>query len=254
MRSINRSTKNNAIYNNKKMFPDNAIYIVLVVLTIIGLYIGYSFWRSSSRLLTFADVSTATTIKGALLTNPTSVNFAYGGWFYVSNLPVTTNLKNLFRRDTSSTLPTINAFLEKSSAAFSVQVCVGSPDLLSAADKDMNKMTVTKSFPLQKWVNIVVSIDGGKTCDIYLDGKMISTFILGTSVTSQPGIESGIVCGPFPGYVANFKTWGYSLDPQSVWNYYLAGSGRGESLGLNDYGLQMEITKNGTTSSTLKVI
>lgn len=234
------------------LFSDSAIYIILVVITVIVLYVGYSFWRNPSKQITFEDCSTQTTIKGSLLTNPNSVNFAYGGWFYVSNFQNTNSIKNLFRRQsTANTLSTINAYLGANSTVLYVQACAGPP----SNTNEKNKLIVSKSFPLQKWVNILVSVDGGKTCDIYLDGKMVATFILKNQIYSQPDSEDGIICGPFDGYVANFKTWGYSVDPQTVWNYYLQGSGRGETLGgLDSYGLKMQITKNGDVANTLKVI
>jgi hypothetical protein len=60
--------------------------------------------------------------------------------------------------------------------------------------------------------------------------KMVSTYLLKN--TTQPDASYGILCGPVSGYLANAKNWTYSVDPQTVWNYYLRGSAeRGGILG-----------------------
>jgi hypothetical protein len=53
--------------------------------------------------------------------------------------------------------------------------------------------------------------------------KMVSTYLLKNQITTQPDASYGILCGPVSGYLANAKNWTYSVDPQTVWNYYLRG-------------------------------
>ena len=127
--------------------------------------------------------------------------------------------------------------------------------LTEASSTNDAAITVTSSVPLQKWLYLVVSVDGGTYVDIYLDGKMVKTAILSVPVTGQGASTTstdipGIVIGPFNGYVSTFTNWGYALDPQTVWSYYMKGNGN--SLGTT-YGVDMSILKNEETQSKYRL-
>jgi len=244
-------------------------YIILGVILVILLYVIYVYFSTSaSTLATIVDCSKKSTyVEGSKLSNPTSSSFTYGLWIYIRDWATVTSsstLTNIFYRTGYSTSGTgsntIHVFLEKSTPKLCVQFsdCTSGTNytkLTEASSTNDAAITVTSSVPLQKWLYLVVSVDGGTYVDIYLDGKMVKTAILSVPVTGQGASSTstdipGIVIGPFNGYVSTFTNWGYALDPQTVWSYYMKGNGN--SLGTT-YGVDMSILKNEETQSKYRL-
>jgi len=243
-------------------------YIILGVCLVILLYYIYLlFSMSASTLATIVDCSKKSTyVDGSKLSNPTSSSFAYGIWIYIRDwASVSTNgISNIFFRTgnnvTGSSKNTIHVFLESANPKLCVQFsdCTAGSNY-SKVDTDSSStsaaVTVTSAVPLQKWMYLVVSVDGGTNVDIYLDGKMVKTTVLkypisGQGATADSSTIPGIVIGPFNGYVSTFTNWGYALDPQTVWNYYMKGNGN--SLGTT-YGIDMGILKNEEIQSKYRI-
>ena len=76
---------------------------------------------------------------------------------------------------------------------------------------------------LQRWVNIVVSVNG-KTVDIYLDGKLSRSCVLPNSFKVD-GSYSGYLLsnGGFGGQIANTMMYDAALNPEMVYRNYIAG-------------------------------
>lgn len=253
----------------------NVTYIILSIILVILLYVIYIYFSSSATTLaTIVDCSLKSTyVDGSKLSNPTSSSFAYGLWIYIKDWATTTsstNVTNIFYRTgiatTGTTKNTIHVFLEKNSPKMCVQfsnsaegtnyskVTTEVVSTTSVTGTDA-AITVTTAVPLQKWMYLLVSVDSGIYVDIYLDGKMVKTAVLKNPISGQGATASttaipGIVIGPFNGYVSTFNNWGYALDPQTVWSYYMKGNGN--SLGTT-YGIDMGILKNEEVQSKYRL-
>ncbi len=76
---------------------------------------------------------------------------------------------------------------------------------------------------IQKWVCLICSVEG-RTLDIYLQGKLVRSFIL-------PGVAAGLINNnvyiggenSFNGYVSRFQYFTNSLNPQDAYNIYREG-------------------------------
>lgn len=254
-------------------------YIVLGVILVILLYVIYVYFASSaSTLATIVDCSKKSTyVDGTKLSNPTSSSFTYGLWIYIRDWASTTTttssgITNIFYRSgfttsTGTAKNTLHVFLENSSPKLCVQFSdctVGSSYTKNTEAKAPTTndtyaydaaITASSAVPLQKWLYLVVSVDGGIYVDIYIDGKMVKTAVLKYPVVGQGATTTstdvpGVVIGPFNGYVSTFTNWGYALDPQTVWSYYMKGNGN--SLGTT-YGVDMSILKNEETQSKYRL-
>lgn len=246
-------------------------YIILGVIIVILLYTIYVYFSTSaSTLATIVDCSTKSTyVDGSKLSNPSSSSFTYGLWVYIRDwASKSSGITNIFYRTclSGTSVNTIHVFLENSSPKLCVQFSDGSSGYTyskittttsaSATTRAQDAaITVTSAVPLQKWMYLVVSVDGGTYVDIYLDGKMVKTSILnnpvsGIGASSTSSSIPGIVIGPFNGYVSTFNSWGYALDPQTVWSYYMKGNGN--SLGTT-YGIDMGILKNEEVQSKYRL-
>ena len=79
------------------------------------------------------------------------------------------------------------------------------------------------NIEFQRWVNIVVAING-KTCDVYLDGKLTRSCVL----DNYFNVDSAYACtvgeaGGFGGNINTTQMYGYALSPDLVYNNYMAG-------------------------------
>lgn len=252
----------------------NILYIIIGIVSIILIYIIYIYFYSTvNTLATIIDCSIkSTNIDGAKLANPSSSSFSYGLWIYIRDWSSSTssNLTNIFYRagniTTGTAKNTLHVFLEKNSPKMCVQFsnCAAGINYTKITSEIATvgtvtgtdaAITVSNSIPLQKWIYLVVSVDGGSYVDIYLDGKMVKTAVLKYPVSGQGSSATstaipGVVIGPFNGYVSTFNNWGYSIDPQTVWSYYMKGNGN--NLGTS-YGIDMGILKGDEVQSKYRL-
>jgi len=77
---------------------------------------------------------------------------------------------------------------------------------------------------LQRWIQVTVCING-RTCDVYIDGKLARSCVLSSFFKVDPTGQSVTVVdrGGFDGYVSQVSTYNYSLNPSNVYNMYMAG-------------------------------
>ena len=240
----------------------NPLYIILgIIVFMIIAYFVYSKWFSGVNNLSSGQVNlnvktAPNPILANTLTNPNATRYSYGIWVYVNSW--NTNIfKTIFSR-----YKDIVIYLDKTA---SVLKCVVSPTLSTApstdavidlnsstyASLDSNSIMITNNFPLQKWVYITVVLDN-QTIDMYLDGKMVKSL----SITQvQPDATSNIYYGyNYDAVVNGFQRWSMTLDPQSVYNYYLSGASSISSGSLTGgYSASVSVTKNGTPTSSYKL-
>lgn len=77
---------------------------------------------------------------------------------------------------------------------------------------------------LQRWVHITVVLNG-RTCDIYMDGKLNRSCVLPSFYRVDPTGQSVSVAdrGGFDGYIGNIGTYNYALTPDAIYRTYMAG-------------------------------
>jgi len=77
---------------------------------------------------------------------------------------------------------------------------------------------------MQRWIQVTVCING-RTCDVYLDGKLARSCVLPSFYKVDPTDQSVTVVdrGGFDGYVSGVSTYNYSLNPSAIYEMYQAG-------------------------------
>jgi len=133
----------------------------------------------------------------------------------------------------------------------------GSSSLSGGGNMSANSVThqcVVKNFPLQKWVNLIVSVYG-RTLDIYIDGKLVRTCIL--PGVAKVNAKANIVVTPnggFNGWTSNFKYWAHASNPQEAYNIYKKGFG-GSMLGnlFNKYRIKFSFLADNKEVSSVEI-
>lgn len=225
-------------------------YLVISVLSIVILlllYVLYKYFVSSVSTLAalLYLMNPNAPITGKSIQTPNSVHYSYGAWVYVNtwgNVP-----KTLF-----SVVDSINQTTLFDLKLDSVTLTLSANILASG---NLQNIMITNNFPVQKWVYVIVSVDGS-IVDVYLDGKLVLSSILkntnnqpvNSQVSNTPQINFG---NGYDIYLSKFQRWTNAIDPQTAWNYYYAGNG--QSGAFSSYGANLDITKNHISQRTVKL-
>jgi hypothetical protein len=122
-----------------------------------------------------------------------------------------------------------------------------------AANSNVNTCLI-ENIPIQKWVNIVISLFG-LTLDVYLDGKLVRTCVMpGVPIINNAADINVTNNGGFSGWTTNFKYWSDASNPQEAYNIYKSGFG-GSILGnaLSKYRLQVSMLKDNVQQGSFQI-
>ena len=222
---------------------DTITIVLIVVIVILVFFLIRTKSASSSSSVTKATIlnlnnsNSAIASTSSFITNTASTRFSYESWICV-NTWNNTITKDIYYANTSSTDPIVKLSLAASSPTLTCTI--------KTATTTYTPIVVTKNFPIQKWVYVVISVDN-TVADCYLDGKLVTSQQLPNVayVTDAYGINFGV----FDAYLTGFVRNAFPLDPQTVWAKYM--SGNGISTSGSSYGVTAAITKDGSSYSTL---
>jgi hypothetical protein len=99
----------------------------------------------------------------------------------------------------------------------------GTPGVEGGMLESSHPLCDLPEFDMQKWVFVSVVLNG-KTVDVYLDGKLARSCILPTFYRVPPAYVMK-VCDKkgFGGFISGVTTYGYALNPDSIWKKYMLG-------------------------------
>jgi len=120
----------------------------------------------------------------------------------------------------------------------------------TSVNKSIIHTCMVANVPIQKWVNLVVSVYG-RSMDLYIDGKLVRTCLL--PGTAQINTNSDLHITPkggFDGWTSKIQYYPHSLNPQEVWNIYVAGYSSGLSM-FGTYSVQISLMENGNEKSSV---
>ena len=236
-------------------------FIILAILLIVVLWVIYRTLMAPTSVVakqTYLQ-SKPQPIALSTLTNSNSMNYYYSLWIYVNNL----NSAATAGAGADARVPVVGGKLsnnifyiadQESPVKTFLSLDVGENTALTANIPISNALKayqITPNFPLQRWEHVVISVNQSYI-DFYLDGKLIKSVNAGVNPNLPPANASKpaqIHFGNGDVYIAGFQRVANSMDPQTAWNLYLAGSGTTKSL-IN-YGLSMTLSKNNTPESTI---
>ena len=222
----------------------NYTLIVLGIVLILIIYVLFTVVSNKGKLVsTKLDLSAAGngSVAYKTLSSPTSSRYSFSLWLYMDTLndgPIT-DIINITTSSTATPGNFFKLYLDNAAALY-----------YKISDKNNVDSTnlIMTNCPLQKWVNIVVSVDG-KIVDLYYDGKLIRSQQL-TNPPKQTTSDFTISYGDCKdslckGYIAKFERIPKAMDPSTAWTKYMEGNGGNYfSKLLSSYGASFTLTKD----------
>jgi len=244
-------------------------FMVLAILLLVILWVVYRTLMAPTSVVSSQTYlqSKPKPVDLSTLTNSNSMNYYYSLWIYVNNLnsgpaspagagDVTVPgmsgklSNNIFYIADSGNTKTYLTLDVRPDTSLIAEIPI-STNIARANELGLTPYQITPNFSLQRWEHVIISVNQSYI-DFYLDGKLIKSINAGVNPTLPPAnvdTPAKINFGNGDVYIAGFQRVANSMDPQTAWNLYLAGSGTTKSL-IN-YGLKLELSKNNTPASTI---
>ena len=237
--------------------------LILIVLAAAVFYLLSGYLNSNKANLSSIKSATEPEVISAsgIPSGKGSTNYSYSIWFYVNNWQFRfAESKTLLSRSSTNLGNVNNPLITLAPYENDININITTYPVSETAETSnvpvINPSCTVKNFPLQKWTNLIVSLNG-RTSDIYLDGKLIRTCVLPGVPKIDPNADINITPdGGFSGWTSNVKYWANSLNPQEAYNIYK--KGYGGSMGLlgdlfNKYKIKVSYLVNNTEQGSFEV-
>lgn len=195
----------------------NSKLVLAVVVILLLLYVIFKALTTNyTSLGSMQKWGSATILQGSNLPNSFKANSAISIWFYIKKWVDGT--KVIVFKKVEDIL--FNVEFKPRTNTIRIFPTSGAPN----SDLDCE----ISDFPLQKWVNLIVSFNGS-AMDVYVDGKLVKscvvnlgsrlnetdTIVLGDSTKNQDDV----------GFITNVKLKASPIAPQEAWDIYSQGFG-----------------------------
>ena len=233
------------------------VLIVLAVLIVLYFILSF-FFKTSTSLTTMQDGNEKQVIDASTLPNNNNTsNYTYSMWFYVDDWNYRFGEpKILLARMDQDQHPSPSVVLGAMENDITISVACYPQDQSNgvAQDTSIVHKCVVRNFPLQSWVNLIISLYG-RTLDVYVDGKLVRTCVLPGVAKVNP--DANIVVTPnggFQGWTSNFEYWDDASNPQQAYNIYKSGFG-GSLLGdlFNKYRIKISFLEDNQEQGSFEI-
>lgn len=195
----------------------NSKLVLAVIVILLLLYVIFKALTTTYTSLGMMQKwGNQTTLTGSNLPNSFKANSAISMWFYIKNWVSGTRIiqfkkgsEFLFQVQFKNNENTIQIFPRSNTSA-------------SGEDCEISE------FPLQKWVNLIVSFNGS-AMDVYVDGKLVKSCVVnqGSKLSQTDMIILGddLMKDKDVGFITNVKLKAAPIAPQEAWDIYSQGFG-----------------------------
>ena len=234
----------------------SVIQIILGLLGLWGLYALYQYLSTGPApavtLLTGSQPGNPQTLPPVIRSDNLPPVYEGGElsintWIYVNNWSVNKGKNKSILRIGGNKFDTIRIYLGASTAQLMVRVNNGHKDDLATDDgtfTDLHKAPPFEStqlcdipnIDLQRWVHICVVLNG-KTCDVYIDGKLTRSCILPNYYIVERNYSAYLLDdgtgnpGGFGGSITTTTMYGYALSPDVIYTNYMMGPNQISTFG-----------------------
>jgi hypothetical protein len=229
------------------------LFFVAVISVLV--YVIYTFLLKPDKLLSKCRSGTKllTIPAKRLHGNKNSNNYAYSIWFYVSDWNHNFGQEKvlLSRGDGGTANPRIT--LGKYENNIEITIDTYQQPASSAVKKSHLSNCSINNFPLQRWVNLTVSLNN-RTLDTYLNGKLVRTCILPAPAKIDANAPVMLTpAGGFKGWTSNLQYFSTPLNPQEAYNIYASGPKCGGTGFFDKYKLKLSYLVNNQEEASIEV-
>ena len=200
----------------------NSKLVLAVIVILLLLYVIFKALTTNYTTLgTMQKWTNKTTLTGGTLPNSFKANSAISIWFYIKDWASGANVVKFFNvaTVTPTSIPIFSVKLKDNTNTIVIK-----PRSSNATDCEIS------DFPLQKWVNLLISFNG-TAMDVYVDGKLVKSCVV--NMGSEIAKTESIILGDDPttvnnmdvGFITNVKLKATPIAPQEAWDIYSQGFG-----------------------------
>lgn len=196
----------------------NSKLVLAVVIILLLLYVIFKALTTSYTSLGMMQKwGNQTTLTGSNLPNSFKANSAISLWFYIKQWENGAKLIQ-FKKGTE-----VLFHVQFKSGTNTIQIFPRSGASVSGEDCDI------ADFPLQKWVNLIISFNGS-AMDVYVDGKLVKSCVVnqGSKLNGTDTIilgDESMKDTKDVGFITNVKLKASPIAPQEAWDIYSQGFG-----------------------------
>ena len=227
------------------------IYVILAIILVVILYYVYIYSTYTPILIKTVDLNAPQeNLKKIESSNPNfmpngssginniqNIKYTYSVWIFIDNLaPIGYDQTLLSFGPTNDPNPNSSYFRLYLDQADTAKLTVG-----IKFQTNTKYIIITPNFPLQRWTNIIVSVDTNFV-DIYQDGKLVLSSAINKQGDTKygqiekPNINSGVLFGSPDNTqditLGNVMRWPYPIDPAMAYSIYQQGNGQPSSGGV----------------------
>jgi hypothetical protein len=251
----------------------NVIAGILIVIILLGLLYTYYFFNpvmlNDGNVILFPQ-KPQYPIGSDQVLDPASLRYFYDGWLRVDSNHDTRNYV-MFNQGHEFVVTLNQHKLQLQSSYPSDKKDAVNADGIYDDPKATVVVNITPNFPFQTWVYLCINVDGN-TVDTYLNGKLVNSIadvrkVIVPTGTAKSTLDFSqfsyiITANPAPVKVGNATTPGGlakfrrnpgNIDPQTVWNTYIQGSGQDKSMtgASTDYHTKVSLLRNNKVQRSL---
>lgn len=202
-----------------------ALNVLIAIVVIVILYWVFNWFMggAATSLAGMHDGRQGITIAASKLpSNNNTNNYTYSTWIYVNdwNYRFGEQKTILERKDENGSFSPNLAL-----GAMQNNLIISTAVYPTSSKTAVNHTCTVDNIPLQRWVNIIVSLNG-RTMDVYINGKLVKTCVLPGVAKVYPAAPISVTSGGgFSGWSSETTYRANSINPQEAWNIYSKGFG-----------------------------
>lgn len=202
----------------------NSKLVLAIVVILLLLYVIFKALTTTYTTLgTMQKWSNKTTLQGSNLPSSFKANSAISVWFYIKKWVDGATVVSFHKGASGDAASTIfKVQFKKDTNTIQIFPRSGSSD--TQYDCEISE------FPLQKWVNLIISFNGS-AMDVYVDGKLVKSCVVNQGSRLQEtqsivlGDDTNEVKTADVGFITNVKLKAAPIAPQEAWDIYSQGFG-----------------------------
>jgi hypothetical protein len=239
--------------------------IITIVVVVILLYLFYQHFFADNSVADLASMHNgkqSREITSDKLPSGAGTNdFTYSFWFYVNSWSYNYGKRKIimarYAKEGNNEHPM--PMISFGASSNDLEITLTGKGAGSAAPSICN----IKNVPIQKWTHVVVTLMD-KTIDVYLDGKLVKTCLMGdTPFVDGVSNSSLYLCpkdlpsdphGGFSGFLSKFRFYARSVPPREAYELYRQGfSDSWGGSAMSKFNLKFAFLKDDSEVAALQI-